>query len=67
MNIRRHAILVSAAALAACALFVGRVPARESAPRGHERSVRASLEGAVMCVVEPVNPPPCGTPKSALR
>jgi membrane protein implicated in regulation of membrane protease activity len=66
MNVRRHAILVSAAALAS-ALFVARVPARESAPTGHEHSVRASLEGAVMCVVEPVNQPPCGTPKSASR
>lgn len=71
MTPRKHAVLAAATTLVLSALFVARAPARQSVARigheGHERSVRAVLEDAVMCVEAPATPPPCATPKSAAR
>ena len=64
MNVTRHCL----ANLAFASFFVARAMAPEPARQHHEHArARASARSAAMCLVEPVDPPPCAAPSSASR
>lgn len=76
MNTRPHAatrpLVFAVTTLVGWTLLAARAPAHEpsfsgSASGHREASLRATLRAPVMCLVEPVNPPPCAKGSSASR
>jgi hypothetical protein len=72
MNTRPHAatrpLVFVVTTLVGWTLLAARAPALEPSSGGHpEHRARASLANRVMCVVEPVDPPPCAKPVPSSR
>jgi hypothetical protein len=63
----RTSLVFGFANLAVASLLVTRALAQEPARQHLEHPARASGKSAGMCLVEPVDPPPCATPTSGTR
>jgi hypothetical protein len=53
--------------LAVASSLVARPLAHDPAGQSREHAARTSAKRAAMCLIEPVDPPPCATPASAPR
>lgn len=53
--------------LAVASFFVTQALASEPARRHLKRRAQSSSKSAAMCLVEPVDPPPCATPAAVPR